>query len=317
MATIVCWMLQSYTCSRTEKRRLLWFTVVGSSDETNYMLMLQAALESGLQCCSDNIYPVVLLGQYDIPRWMTLLNRSSEVLVLNHNTSFAPRIARRAKNKLLSKHGTYLRLDIPVVIGNAARIISKYGIRVRTDYVLYTDCDVILRNIDRIYTPKILAMGPEVLKGGMVNSGVMFINVTGFNEARGALIDYADKKRWEFGWMDQRLINKFFGDTREPLPDEYNWKPYWGVNKDANVLHFHGPKINRCVDCLMKHRFLPDVNYTTICSCPPYNKALALSRSHNSISFDRQMQSYAYYMGVFYNHLHDFGERMSKLGLYP
>jgi hypothetical protein len=26
------------------------------------------------------------------------------------------------------------------------------------------------------------------------------------------------------------------------LPLEMNWKPYWGWNPDASIVHFHGPK---------------------------------------------------------------------------
>ncbi|MBJ3763921.1 hypothetical protein ILP92_14305 [Maribius pontilimi] len=26
------------------------------------------------------------------------------------------------------------------------------------------------------------------------------------------------------------------------LPLENNWKPYWGTDPDARIIHFHGPK---------------------------------------------------------------------------
>lgn len=28
----------------------------------------------------------------------------------------------------------------------------------------------------------------------------------------------------------------------EILPIEYNWKPYWGINGNAKLIHFHGMK---------------------------------------------------------------------------
>lgn len=28
----------------------------------------------------------------------------------------------------------------------------------------------------------------------------------------------------------------------ELLPIEYNWKPYWGINDKAKLIHFHGMK---------------------------------------------------------------------------
>ena len=280
--------------------------------------MLQAALESGIQCCSENIYPVVLIGQNpgQIPEWMIRLNSSHDVLVLNHNASFAPRIAASAKNEDLSRHGAYLRLDIPVIMNVIVSIVEGRGFSVRSDFAFYTDCDVMILNVDRVFKPKILAMGPEVNKGIVYNTGVLFVNVTGFSEVRDGLIDYADTHRWEFGGCDQGLINEYFGGKREQLPDEWNWKPYWGINRAAHVVHFHGPKISRCVECLVKHRFLPGTNHSTICGCLPYNKALGVSRARNKLSFDLQMQSYTHYMSHFYRYLYEFGQRMMKLKLF-
>ena len=28
----------------------------------------------------------------------------------------------------------------------------------------------------------------------------------------------------------------------DELPEIQNWKPYWGTNEDAEIIHFHGPK---------------------------------------------------------------------------
>jgi hypothetical protein len=28
----------------------------------------------------------------------------------------------------------------------------------------------------------------------------------------------------------------------KPLRPELNWKPYWGINPAAKIIHFHGPK---------------------------------------------------------------------------
>ena len=35
------------------------------------------------------------------------------------------------------------------------------------------------------------------------------------------------------------------------LPPRFNWKPYWGMDKDAVIVHFHGPKPERCLDCII------------------------------------------------------------------
>ena len=50
---------------------------------------------------------------------------------------------------------------------------------------------------------------------------------------------------------DQESYNRFFGPTWrnrlrgrafEPLSPDLNWKPFWGLNERASIVHFHGPK---------------------------------------------------------------------------
>ena len=36
------------------------------------------------------------------------------------------------------------------------------------------------------------------------------------------------------------------------LPDELNWKPYWGLNSNAEIVHFHGPKPSLVLEFLTK-----------------------------------------------------------------
>lgn len=38
----------------------------------------------------------------------------------------------------------------------------------------------------------------------------------------------------------QNLFSSYYSDT---LPKEYEWEPYLGVNKDALIIHWHGPKV--------------------------------------------------------------------------
>ena len=41
---------------------------------------------------------------------------------------------------------------------------------------------------------------------------------------------------------DQLALNDFYAGCWDHLPLEWNWKPYWGHNPDAKIVHFHGPK---------------------------------------------------------------------------
>ena len=36
--------------------------------------------------------------------------------------------------------------------------------------------------------------------------------------------------------------NLYINEGLNKLPLEYNWKPYWGINNEAKIIHFHGIK---------------------------------------------------------------------------
>ena len=44
------------------------------------------------------------------------------------------------------------------------------------------------------------------------------------------------------GLFDQGYLNELCFKDMELLPIEYNWKPYWGINDKAKLIHFHGMK---------------------------------------------------------------------------
>ena len=44
------------------------------------------------------------------------------------------------------------------------------------------------------------------------------------------------------GLFDQGYLFEVSARQYEKLPIEFNWKPYWGYNPDARILHFHGIK---------------------------------------------------------------------------
>ena len=46
-----------------------------------------------------------------------------------------------------------------------------------------------------------------------------------------------------YGPGDQGAFNMFYaGQFEVRLWPSWNWKPYWGYQSDAKLLHFHGPK---------------------------------------------------------------------------
>ena len=47
----------------------------------------------------------------------------------------------------------------------------------------------------------------------------------------------------KFPAYDQGAYNHFYRNKWDKLNPIYNWKPYWGIDPDAGILHFHGLKI--------------------------------------------------------------------------
>ena len=42
--------------------------------------------------------------------------------------------------------------------------------------------------------------------------------------------------------LDQEMLLAYFGRRFDLMPDMLNWFPYRGVNPQARIVHFHGPK---------------------------------------------------------------------------
>ena len=41
---------------------------------------------------------------------------------------------------------------------------------------------------------------------------------------------------------DQELLQLYYKGRWDPLSPVYNWKPHWGAQPRARIVHFHGPK---------------------------------------------------------------------------
>ncbi|HVZ63919.1 MAG TPA: hypothetical protein VG936_04965 [Lacunisphaera sp.] len=137
--------------------------------------------------------------------------------------------------------GAYLRLEVP-------ELVCELGWPDR--HVLYTDCDVMFTAaFDGSLTacaPAWFAVAPEhdAADPAAMNTGVMVMNVDAlrgdapaFRRAVRELL--AESVRSSF---DQHAYRVHYRGKWENLPPELNWKPYWGRNPAAQIIHFHGPK---------------------------------------------------------------------------
>ena len=114
--------------------------------------------------------------------------------------------------------------------------------------MLYADCDVLFQKDVKLdaFTPKFFAAAPEFHFDlwHYFNSGVMLMNVEGMKRTSDALLT-ATLARMNCGFSvrhDQSDLNGFYFGQWERLPPIYNWKPYWGRNDQAEIVHFHGVK---------------------------------------------------------------------------
>lgn len=300
--------------------RYLWFTAVGSGVETDYLMMIQAAVESGLQCCKGTLYPVVVVGGDPalVPSWLVDLHNSHEIVMLNHNLSFSSRIDKFGKDKSLRTHGAFQRLDIPLLVGNIHSQLLDEGITVSKEFAMYTDADVLMYNVNDFVKPNMIAYGAEDEKGQAANSGVLFMNVANMKKEIEHLFDFADQKLWNFPAIEQGLVLQYFRGKHTQLSDNFNWKPYWGVNPNASIVHFHGAKVDRCVECFIKNMYTTDRFSIGKCSnqihqCGAFALWNAVARHRYNLSIKQQMQAYIHYVRDVYKFIFDLSVRLDEL----
>jgi hypothetical protein len=134
---------------------------------------------------------------------------------------------------IVSARGAYLRLEIS-------------QIEQREKFILYTDTDVLFRSIDGLgqFRPWIVAVAPEFdQKGTDKNTGVMVINVPRFRRWVDRIYEFTVGDPGKMSAHDQTAICQVLRPWRKQrLDPQFNWKPYWGFNSSARIVHWHGPK---------------------------------------------------------------------------
>lgn len=126
--------------------------------------------------------------------------------------------------------GTFLRFEI-----------HKY---IPDKYCLYTDLDILFTPNFRIpkIKPKYFAASYQELGSDeMFNSGVMVLNLHNFSKhIYDDLVTQGLQfwEEWVKRWYDQYLLNYFYKDRVEILDMVYNWRPLFGENSKAGIIHF-------------------------------------------------------------------------------
>ncbi len=158
------------------------------------------------------------------------------VKVILHRLSFQDAVETADRRTYTWKHtakGAFLRLDIPELISG-------------DETILYTDCDVMFLSDPTIFELKtnFFAVAPEfsVTDYLNINTGAMVLNLGAARKS------FVELKAWTLSNIqtvedfDQGAIKTFYKGKWDKLSPLFNWKPYWGANPSAVIVHFHGPK---------------------------------------------------------------------------
>ena len=214
-----------------------WYFAVSAAslarDEHDWPGVLQAAVNSASR--NTTLRPHLL---YDgEPSGLTDDLARRGVTVVPHRATLFPALADRADRNglgpqwLATAAGAFLRFDIPVIEQDDA-------------CVLYTDADVLfLKQPDffREHLPGLFAASTESTdQYGDMNSGVMLLNVAAMRADHPRLCAFA-AANLDLG-LDQEILRAHYVGRYDLLDRSLNWKPYWGANAHAQIVHFHGPK---------------------------------------------------------------------------
>ncbi len=208
-----------------------------------YLNMLEVALKSARQ---NTTLDLNALYEGNASDKLYRILRKYNVKVNLCSLSFYPELEKFyfAKNK--EKYGSnikqiacnFLKFEIPLFENE-------------DEIVLYSDMDVIfMKDINYSENIKTLAAAGEffenydIIKGNKYfNAGVMFLNITELKKRREKLIKML--KNYESPYQecaDQGFFNEIYKNNFVQLSPIYNWKPYWGINDNACIVHLHGFK---------------------------------------------------------------------------
>ncbi len=225
-----------------------WFIGIneGCPAFKQYAEMAKVAVHTALQHTSLEPHCIYDGGENEFTAWL----KRRGVRIIHHQTFLYDELAqlseRRGNPELLSvARGVLLRVELPM-------LRTLFGFDER---VLYTDCDVIFRQeVVETVAPMpcrnfAVAVESDRALPDDANTGVMWMNLPqllrtyakfqGFMREK---IDALPGMSWDQGAYREFYRSPSGQPLWDPLPPEMNWKPYWGNNSDAKIIHFHGPK---------------------------------------------------------------------------
>jgi hypothetical protein len=220
-----------------------WFFAL-TEDSTafrQYAEMIMVAVYTAKKFTTLEPHCVYDGGDNEFTEWLT----RHGVRIVQHRSFVREQLEELGRQKgnphlAAALSGAFSRVELPE-LSNADRL-------------LYTDCDVIFRGE---VVPELeanpcnhFAVAPEGVQDDYVNmnTGVMLMNIARLRESLPKFRQYISENLADLereSW-DEAAYRWYYCDNNGPLWDrlrpELNWKPYWGENAQAKIVHFHGPK---------------------------------------------------------------------------
>jgi FkbM family methyltransferase len=209
-----------------------WYFSVNEGGLTNAFEDVAVSVLSARE--KTSLQPVCLYVGADHPRLAWL--EANGVTVIRHTLS--------VEASIQAGYGE----DAPKFTGHWARV-DVADVETEDTYVLYTDIDVMFRRdpAEWDFRPPYVSVVEEKTLGDRhhFNSGAMVINVPAVRAVLPwfrAAIDRRLNGVFQYPPHDQASFNEFFKPVASWMDPIFNWKPYWGWNEEAAIIHFHGPK---------------------------------------------------------------------------
>eukprot|EP00908_Phaeocystis_cordata_P014041 Transcript_25147.p1 GENE.Transcript_25147~~Transcript_25147.p1 ORF type:complete len:1461 (-),score=286.79 Transcript_25147:2270-6652(-) len=262
---------------RIPPRLLKWVFTTSAASSSDYLMMARVAVDSALK--NTNLQPVLVFdgnSSHDIARWMA----TRAVPVVYHQPAWLAQLQKSHQQALAGERdltqssplfqsletmaATWMRIDIP-----------RLGFV--DEFILYSDIDVMFTadiavsdfaaggRLPGVGNDLHYIVGTEAGRseatdccekdGSRVdygNAGVMLMHVERMRSTNDEFVAwiFTDENLFEkklhfgvYGPQDQGAYNAFYQGRFEVRTDPlFNWKPYWGFNALAGLVHFHGPK---------------------------------------------------------------------------
>lgn len=224
-----------------------WFFAL-TEDSTafrQYAEMIMVAVHTAKKFTSLEPHCIYDGGENAFTEWLT----AHEVRIVRHRSFVREQLEELGRQKgnphlAAALSGAFSRVELPA-------LLERMG---DADRVLYTDCDVIFLGEVvpelKANACEYFAVAPESSLDDYVNmnTGVMLMNTGKLRESLLRFREYISQNLAELereSW-DEAAYRWYYRDNSGPLWDrlrpELNWKPYWGENAQAKIIHFHGPK---------------------------------------------------------------------------